>query len=94
MINWKQSELRAIDSKTRTIITKYKFQNPESDTHRLYLARKLGGRGLIGAMDCYRQEHTKMATYIEQNTLDDPLVEIVKKAKEKKTYGIISYWTG
>ena len=35
-----------------------------------------------------------MATYIEQNTLEDPLVEIVRRAEEKKTYGIMAYRTG
>ena len=94
VIKWTQNELRAIDCKTRKILYKYKFHHPKSDIHRLYLTRKLGGRGLIGAMDCYRQEHTKMATYIEQNTLEDPLVESVRRAEEKKTYGIMAYRTG
>jgi hypothetical protein len=94
VIRWTQGELRAIDCKTRKILYKYKFHHPKSDIHRLYLSRSLGGRGLIGAMDCYRQECTKMANYINSNTQDDPLVAVVREAESKKTYGILSYRDG
>ena len=94
VIKWTQSELRAIDCKTRKIMYKYKFHHPKSDNHRLYLSRKQGGRGLIGAMDCYRQECTKIADYIDKNTQGDPLVGIVKEAENKKVYGIMSYLHG
>ena len=90
VIRWTQGELRAIDCKTRKIMYKHKFHHPKSNLHRLYLSRKRGGRGLIGAMDCHRQECTKLAEYIKDVTWD-PLVEIVRDEEKGKAYGIMSY---
>ena len=40
-------------------------------------------------MDCFKQECTKLAEYID--TATDPLVEIVRDAEKTKSYGILSY---
>ena len=49
---------------------------------------------MIGAIDCHRQECTKMALYLSANTEGDDLVDIVKTAEKKKTYGILVYLEG
>ena len=73
---------------------KHKFHHPKSNIHRLYLTRKQGGRGLVGAIDCHRQECTKLATYLDANTENDPFVRMVKATEEKKKYGIMAYLAG
>lgn len=83
------NELRAIDRKVRKILTKGRFRHPKSNTHRLYLSRKEGGRGLIGASDCHRQECTALATYLQ--TSDDALAKIVFENEKPKKYGLLTY---
>ena len=96
VLKWTQGELRAIDTKTRKTLTKHGFHHPKSSIHRLYLSRKFGGRGLISTMDCYRQEYTALATYLNDvdENRNDPLAKIVAKVEAKKVYGIMSYTDG
>jgi hypothetical protein len=89
ILKWTAVELRAIDRKVRKILTKGKFHHPKSNTHRLYLSRQRGGRGLIGAADCHRQECTALAIYLSKST--DPLTKIVRKNEEPKVHGIMAY---
>ena len=51
-INWRKSELQAIDRKTRKLFTIYGALLPKSDVGRLYITRKEGGRGLISIEHC------------------------------------------
>jgi len=89
VINWTQSEIRALDQKTRKILTKYKFHHPKSNIHRMYMPRTRGGRGLIGVSDCHRQECTAIAEYIKNST--DPLTAIIKETERNKNNGILSF---
>jgi len=72
VLNWTQGELRAIDTKTRKVLTKHGFHHPKSNVHRLYLSRKCGGRGLIGAIDCHTQECSALANYPNNAAARDP----------------------
>ena len=46
-VSWRNSELQAIDRKTRKLFTIYGTLDLKSDVDRLYIPRKEGGRGLI-----------------------------------------------
>ena len=46
-IDWKISELKKIDTKTRKLLNMHKMLHPKADVGKLYLPRKDGGRGLI-----------------------------------------------
>ena len=43
IVHWTDTELKNIDRKTRTILTKFKFHHPKSDVNNLYLSREKGG---------------------------------------------------
>ena len=90
ILRWTQAEIRGIDRKTRKIMTKYGFHHPKSNTNRLYIPREFGGRGVISAMDCYRQECNGIAYYLSNNN-HDPFVDIVKKSEAKKIRGLMSF---
>ncbi|CAH3190022.1 unnamed protein product [Porites lobata] len=47
IIDWKISELKTIDTKTRKLLNMHKMLHPRADVERLYIPRKDGGRGLI-----------------------------------------------
>ena len=46
IIQWKASELKDLDRKSRKTMTMYGGLHPKSDVDRLYVKRKEGGRGL------------------------------------------------
>ena len=47
IIDWKISELKKIDTKTRKLLNMQMMLHPKADVERLYIPRKDGGRGLI-----------------------------------------------
>ena len=47
IIDWKISEIKKIDTKTRKLLGMHKMLHPKADVEKLYLPRKDGGRGLI-----------------------------------------------
>ena len=47
VVLWRKQELEAIDRVTRKMLTIYRCHHPKALTERLYLERKMGGRGLI-----------------------------------------------
>ena len=53
---WTVGELKSLDQKTRKLLIIHGVFHPMSDIDRLYVPRKIGGRGLIGCEDCVRAE--------------------------------------
>ena len=51
-VSWRNSELKAIDRKTRKLFTIYGALYPKWNVDRLHIPRKEGGRGLISIEDC------------------------------------------
>ena len=82
VLKWSNTELSRIDTKVRKMLTKRKFHHPKSNIHRLYMSREKGGRGIIGAVDCHRQECTALAKYIHSRT--DELSAIIRECKSNK----------
>ena len=54
IIQWKTSELKNLDRKSRKTITMYRGLHPKSDVDRLYVKRMEGGKGLISVERCIR----------------------------------------
>ena len=46
---------------------------------------------MSGVRDIYQQECSNLAQDIDRNEKNDPLIEIVRKAKERKKHGLIKY---
>ena len=64
IINWTQAELDDIDRKLRKCISKYGCLNIHSNTKRIYLGRKNGGRGLINIHHLYNRVIVALVGYI------------------------------
>ena len=47
MLQWKESELKDVDRKSRKEMTMDGVLHPKSNVDRLYIKRKEGGRGLM-----------------------------------------------
>ena len=77
ILDWKSDELKKMDRQTRKTMTMYGALHPKSDVDRLYLPRKVGGRGLISCENCVRAEQNNIGWYIK-NTVE-PLLMAVRK---------------
>ena len=55
IIQWKTSELKNLDRKSRKTITMYRGLHPKSDVDRLHVKRKEAGRSLISVEQCIRE---------------------------------------
>ena len=63
-VNWRKSELQAIDRKTRKLFVMYGALHPKSDVDRLCIRRKEGGRGLISIEDCVELAIRSLEVYV------------------------------
>ena len=54
VLDWTVTELETIDRETRKMLQQYHAMHIQSDTTRLYLPRKNGGRGLINLTNLYK----------------------------------------
>ena len=54
IFQWKASELKDLNRKSRKTITMYRGLHPKSDVDRLYVKRMEGGKGLISVERCIR----------------------------------------
>jgi len=82
IIDWKMSEIKRLDTKTRKLLTLSKMHHTKADVDRLYLPRNAGGRGLIQLEASYKTTTIGLDTYLK-NT-DDALIEIVQEHDGRK----------
>ena len=75
IIQWSQSELAEVDTKTRKLLTCHRGFAKLSDVDRLYVDRKDGGRGLISAADCIHLEEASIGKYRETNS--NPILQVI-----------------
>ena len=80
VIEWSKAELKAMDIKTRKILTMHGAFHEKSSTYRLYLKRKEGGRGLISVTDCVTQEVIGLTSYVHESK--EWMLQIVGKTLE------------
>jgi hypothetical protein len=78
IIDWTANEINELDRKTRKLLTIHKALHPKADVDRLYVSRKMGGRGLKKIKHVIEAEVIGLVDYIWNNNKDDPLIEAVK----------------
>lgn len=82
IIDWKMSEIKRLDTKTRKLLTLSKIHHTKADVDRLFLPRNAGGRGLIQLEASYKTTTIGLDTYLK-NT-DDALIELVQEHDGRK----------
>ena len=83
IIQWKASELKDLDRKSRKTMTIYGELHPKSDVDRLYVKRKEGGRGLISVEQCIREEENSLGFYVANS--EENLIRGVSAAETINT---------
>ena len=64
IIQWKTSELKDLDRKSRKTMTMYGGLHPKSNVDRLNVKRKQGGKGLISVERGIREEENSLGFYV------------------------------
>lgn len=67
IIAWTKEELREMDRKTRKILSLNRAVHKRSNVNRLYLPRKMGGRGLQGIENIVGAECASLCEYLHES---------------------------
>ena len=81
ILDWTKAELEAMDIKTRKILTRNGAFHMRSSVARLYMKRKVGGRGLISVVECVRSEEAGLHEYVMAS--DEWMLKVVAHGMEE-----------
>lgn len=87
IINYKTSDLKIIDIKTRKILAMNKAHQQKAEVERLYLPIEEGGRGLTNLEMLHKTQIIKYKTYLGAEQ-DHIIKAIVKHDKNRVKYSI------
>ena len=79
ILKWNTDELKSLDGRTRKFMTMHGALHPKSDIDRVYLRRKMGGKGLTSCEGCIRMEENSLGWYVRNSV--EPLTKGVKAAE-------------
>ena len=88
ILQWKESELKNVDRKSRKTMTMYGALHPKSDVDRLYIKRKEGGRGLMSVECCVREKENSLGCYVANS--EENLIKGVYAAETINTEDTVS----
>ena len=86
ILNWTKQEIQHLDVETRKIINYTGSLHKRSDTSRIYVPRKQGGRDLTSVEDMFILRIIALEKHIQQEALKSP---ILRKVKEHEQQNII-----
>jgi len=82
IINWQLKEVKKLDTKTRKLLTSERMHHPKADVERIYLPRKIGGRGLTQLEMAYKTTTVGLNAYLK--TTEDALLVLVHQHEKNK----------
>ena len=96
-LKWTREELKQMDQRTRKLMTMHKALHPRDDVDRLYVSRKVGGRGLasiegtvdasIQRLENYIEKHERGVITTIRNDTDNTIDEIMTTTRETTKMG-------
>ncbi len=75
VLDWSARDLKEMDVKTRKLLTVNGAFHMRSNVGRLYMKRKVGGRGLISVEECVRAEEAGLREYVMDS--DEWMLKVV-----------------
>ena len=79
------SDLENLQTKTRMLLTRYRFYHPRAAKKRLTLPRQMGGRGLADITRLHDKQVKLLQTYFLNNQVMSPLHAAAVKAYDRYT---------
>ena len=80
------TDLENLQTKTKTLLTRYRFHHPRAVKERLTLPRQMGGRGLIDITRLHDKQVKLLQTYFLNKQATSPLHAAVVKADDRYTH--------
>ena len=75
-LKWTRDELKQMNQRTRKLMTMHKALHPRDDVDKLYVSRKVGGRGLASFEDSVDASIQRLEDYIQKH--DGGLITTVR----------------
>ena len=85
IMKWTPTDLENLQTKTRALLTRYRFHHPRAAKERLTLPRQMGGRGLIDITPIHDKQVKLLQTYLLNQQVTSPLHAAVVKADNRYT---------
>lgn len=85
IIKWTHTDIKHIEIKTRTTLTKFNMHHPKSAIERVTLQRKEGGRGLVDITNLHYTQIKKLRDFFFAKQETSPLHLAVAEADNKYT---------
>ena len=85
VIKWTSTEILHLETKTRTILTQYRYHHPKSAVERVTLPRIEGGRGLIDISQLHRGQIENLKIFFKQNKSSSSLHKIISSLDRQFT---------
>ena len=103
-LSWTKTEFQSIDGKTRKLLTIHNGLHPRSEVDRLYIPRKVGGRGLANAEDTVILDKISLEDHVKKSDerllcaarsdFENPVIATVKNMKKNIQDERIKKWNG
>ena len=88
IIDWNLREVKQLDVKIREMMATHIMHHPKADTHRLYLPRSSGERGLTQLELSYKTSTIGLFRYL--NSSDDWMLQLaLKYEREKGSHSVV-----
>ena len=84
-MKWTPTDLENLQTKTKTLLTRYRFHHPRAAKERPTLPRQVGGRGLIDINRLDDKQVKLLQTYFLNKHVTSPLHATVVKADDRYT---------
>jgi hypothetical protein len=85
IVKWMPTVLENLQTKTKTLLTRYRFHHPRSAKERINLLRQMGGRSLIDITQLHDKQVRLLQTYFLNKQITSPLHAAVVQADDRYT---------
>jgi hypothetical protein len=85
IVKWTPTELENLQTKTKTLLTRYRFHHPRAATGKLTLPRQMGGRRLTDVTRLHDKQVKLLQTYFLNKQVKSPLHAAVVKSDDRHT---------
>jgi hypothetical protein len=82
---WTPTDSENLQTKTRTLLTIYRFHHPRAAKERITLPRQIGGRGLTDITRLHDKQVRLLQTYFLNKQITSPLHAAVVQADDRYT---------
>jgi hypothetical protein len=83
LVKWSPTDLENLQTKTRTLLTRYRFHHPPAAKERLTSPRQMGGRGMNDITPLHDKQVKLLQTYFLNKQDSSPVHAAVVKVDDR-----------